>query len=184
MPVCCSSTVQRAIFGPLEDLSGVPADTLLLTVVGEDDRVARDIDAKKIFYGTKLVPLKNKNYVILCSDDHGNPPLKATHFAPVAPDKRYDSGEKKEGGKESGFLSRLRQQRSGENGEMSDVRQGGEGIDALDTHGIWKLYDALLDAAFFGKNRNIALGNTPEQRFMGRWSDGRPVKELEVNDEP
>ena len=40
------------------------------------------------------------------------------------------------------------------------------------------------DAAFNGKNREYALGNTPQQRFMGLWSDGVPVKELKVTDKP
>jgi len=40
------------------------------------------------------------------------------------------------------------------------------------------------DAAFYGKNRRYALGNTPQQRFMSRWSDGVPIKELQVLDKP
>jgi len=46
------------------------------------------------------------------------------------------------------------------------------------------LFDGLSDAAFFGKNREYALGNTAQQRFMGKWSDGVPVKELVVTDKP
>ncbi len=57
-------------------------------------------------------------------------------------------------------------------------------VNALDYYGFWKLFDGLCDAAFYGKNRNYALGDTPEQRFMGRWSDGPPVKELTVTDKP
>ena len=57
-------------------------------------------------------------------------------------------------------------------------------INALDYFGTWKLFDALCDAAFTGKNREYALGNTPQQRFMGLWSDGTPVKELKVTDKP
>jgi hypothetical protein len=53
-------------------------------------------------------------------------------------------------------------------------------VNALKYYGYWKLCDALCDAAFFGRNREYALGNTPQQRFMGRWSDGTPVKELIV----
>ena len=45
-------------------------------------------------------------------------------------------------------------------------------------------FDGLIDAAFAGKNREYALGNTPQQRFMGVWSDGVPVKELKVTDKP
>jgi dienelactone hydrolase len=55
---------------------------------------------------------------------------------------------------------------------------------ALDYYGTWKLLDALTDAAFYGKNREYALGNTPQQRYMGRWSDGTPVKELVISDHP
>jgi pimeloyl-ACP methyl ester carboxylesterase len=54
----------------------------------------------------------------------------------------------------------------------------------LQTYGLWKWFDALTDAAFFGKNRAYALGNTPEQRFMGKWSDGTPVAEPKVVTEP
>jgi hypothetical protein len=57
-------------------------------------------------------------------------------------------------------------------------------VNALDYYGTWKLFDALCDAAFFGKNREYALGNTAKQRFMGIWSDGTPVKELKVTDNP
>ncbi len=53
-------------------------------------------------------------------------------------------------------------------------------LNALSWYGFWKWFDALCDAAFYGKNREYALGDTPEQRFMGRWSDGKPVKEASV----
>ncbi|MEM9019313.1 MAG: alpha/beta hydrolase fold domain-containing protein [Planctomycetota bacterium] len=56
--------------------------------------------------------------------------------------------------------------------------------DALDYYGLWKPFDALMDAAFHGRNREYALGNTPEQRYMGTWSDGKPVIEMVVTDEP
>jgi len=52
--------------------------------------------------------------------------------------------------------------------------------DCLDWFGYWKLFDGLTDAAFHNKNRNYALGNTPEQRFMGKCSDGHPHDELDV----
>lgn len=54
------------------------------------------------------------------------------------------------------------------------------GVDAPDFYGTWKLFDGLTDAAFFGKNREHALGNTPQQRFMGVWSDGVAVAPLRV----
>jgi len=57
-------------------------------------------------------------------------------------------------------------------------------VNALDFYGTWKLFDGLCDAAFYGKNREYALGNTPQQRFMGVWSDGVAVKELKITDKP
>ncbi|HEY2707401.1 MAG TPA: alpha/beta hydrolase [Caulobacteraceae bacterium] len=61
---------------------------------------------------------------------------------------------------------------------------GAVGRNALAYYGVWKLFDGLTDAAFYGKNREYALGNTAAQRFMGVWSDGVPVKELVVTQGP
>lgn len=57
-------------------------------------------------------------------------------------------------------------------------------VDALDYYAFWRLFDALTEAAFHGRNRDMALGNTPEQRNMGAWSDGQPVVALTVTDDP
>ena len=56
--------------------------------------------------------------------------------------------------------------------------------DAFDWYGTWKWLDALMGCAFDGKWCEYALGNTPEQRFLGTWSDGVPVTEAEVTDAP
>jgi acetyl esterase/lipase len=132
---------------PLDDVSSMPASTLLLTIVGDQDQVVKDIDAKRIINESVLVPAQNKNFVRMISDDHGEPALKATHFSPIG----------------------------------SNARGGADKwVDALDYFGTWKLFDALEDAAINGKNRDYALGGGPHQRYMGKWSDGEPVKELEV----
>jgi hypothetical protein len=57
-------------------------------------------------------------------------------------------------------------------------------VDAVDWYGIWKLSDALFACAFDGMWCDYALGDTPEQRYMGVWSDGVPVAELEVTADP
>ena len=56
--------------------------------------------------------------------------------------------------------------------------------DAVDWYGFWKWLDGLTDAAFYGTNRDYALGNTTEQKNMGLWSDGTPVFEPDVTDNP
>jgi hypothetical protein len=50
----------------------------------------------------------------------------------------------------------------------------------MDYYGTWKLFDGLYESAFYGKNREYALGNTTEERYMGKWSNGVPVKELMI----
>lgn len=144
----------------LEDLSRVAPETLLLCVVGDRDQMVQDVDAKRIFKETTRVPAANKSFVTLVTDEHGEPALVADHFAPCA----ATTGT---GGQQSDFAAKIARR-----------------ADALDYFGTWKLFDALTDAAFYGKNRKYALGNTPEQRFMGKWSDGVPVKELKVTTAP
>jgi len=178
---------------PLEDLSTMPESTLLLVVVGDKDRIVRDIDAKRIFNETVRIPLVNKDFIIVVSDNCGRPVLTANHFAPTALSEDYDSGEKSKRRKKDGFLlSRLRRrlksriearQKSGRNGR-SNSEGGLRSVDTLDYYGFWKLFDGLYEAAFYGRNRDYALGNTPDQRFMGKWSDGTPVKALIVTDNP
>ncbi|MDF3016583.1 MAG: hypothetical protein K0R44_1808 [Thermomicrobiales bacterium] len=57
-------------------------------------------------------------------------------------------------------------------------------LDALDWYGIWKLTDALMACTFTQVWCEYAFGDTAEQRFMGTWSDGVPVKELVVTADP
>ena len=53
--------------------------------------------------------------------------------------------------------------------------------DAYDWNFCWKVWDALRSAADDnGADRRFALGNTPEQRNNGAWSDGTPIVPLKV----
>jgi len=164
---------------PLADLKKIPPETLLLAVAGDQDTLVRDHDAKRIYYESTRVPENNKDFVMLLTDTHGRPALQASHRAPTAHDKSYDNGEGVGGGP------------SERSNRVGDARQNSQRarldtmmVNALDYYGTWKLFDGLCDAAFYGKNREYALGNTPQQRFMGVWSDGVPVKELKVTDKP
>jgi pimeloyl-ACP methyl ester carboxylesterase len=167
----------------LEDLSQLPSNLLLLSVVGDDDDFVRDVDARKVFEGAIRVPAGNRNFVRIFSDDHGSPALVADHrFAscplpfrsgvsgPLAPDAVRDR------------LTRALADpdRAAPLGTRVTAARSGWETDALDYFGTWKLLDGLLDAAFHGVHREYALGNTPGQRFMGRWSDGVPVRPLRV----
>lgn len=188
---------------PLSDMKKIPAATLLLTVYGDQDNMTRDVDAWRIYSESKNVPKTNKNLVELVSDDHGSPPLSATHFCPTSPAARTMNKSERLRRLQSaadgvslahpeGKVGTIRQQYFRAQMERFRKKQPGafaeenepdvpvaRAINALD-YGLWKLFDGLTDAAFFGKNRQYALGNTPEMRYMGKWSDGVPVKELKV----
>jgi pimeloyl-ACP methyl ester carboxylesterase len=163
---------------PLVNLKKIPAETLLLAIAGDQDGLVRDIDAKRIYYESTRVPARNKDFITLVSDSHGLPVLQASHRAPTAIDKDYDSGEGV-GGASAGSPDPIGDARISQR-----VRPETMLVNALDYYGTWKLFDGLIDAAFTGKNREYALGNTRQQRFMGVWSDGVPVKELKVTDKP
>jgi pimeloyl-ACP methyl ester carboxylesterase len=136
----------------LRDYSTIPKGTLMIVTVGDADPVVADDTAKLIWKGVRHLPAKDRDYITFRSDLRGSPKLKARHSLPSAPTK---------------------------NSLMDFTRAS---TDAHDYYGTWKLLDGLTDAAFYNKNRKYALGNTPEQRHMGKWSDGAPVKELEVLD--
>jgi dienelactone hydrolase len=165
---------KKPVSVPLADLSKIPGDTLLLSVAGDRDTLVEDEDAKRIYYESNRIPIENKDFIKLITDDHGSPALIASHRAPTALDRAYDNGEA-----ERIDQSTLANRRPGVGSDSPQL----PATNALD-YGLWKLFDGLSDAAFFGKNREYALGNTPQQRFMGKWSDGVPVKELVVTDKP
>ncbi|GIX45853.1 MAG: hypothetical protein KatS3mg131_0064 [Candidatus Tectimicrobiota bacterium] len=154
---------------PPVDLRTIPTTTLLLVVVCEEDKNAGDYEGKVIFTQTPQIPLENKNFVVVRSDDHGTPPLVANHRSPTAVHPAY------------GALSTWTE--TDEKWAQVVKQVLGEGLptaNALHYYGYWKLFDALMEAAFAQRHREYALGNTPQQRFMGRWSDGVPVRELLV----
>lgn len=192
MPVQPGNTwaMPEAMAITLADMSLVEKDTLLVTVGGDRDKLTRDIDARRIFNESTQVLPQNKNYVVVVSDDHGQPPLIANHFAPCAPNSKYidpsignstTNGAAADDSIRARLWERMQQRQQEPGGESTNVLiSAARAIDALDFYGTWKLFDGLCDAAFYGVHREYALGNTPQQRFMGKWSDGTPVKELQV----
>lgn len=156
---------QGQTFVPLADLKKIPAATLLLAVAGDRDTLVGRADAQRIFTESTAVAPENKNFVLLISDDHGMPAVSASHLAPVAPDGDYDPNQAK-----------------GATHTYPRVR--GMMVGSMDYYCFWKLFDGLSDAAFYGTHREYALGNTPQQRYMGQWSDGTPVKELQITIAP
>ncbi|MCE5213137.1 MAG: alpha/beta hydrolase fold domain-containing protein [Methanobacterium sp.] len=136
------------------NISEVPSNTLILTLAGVDDGIVGSEFSKTIIRDTTQVPLENKDYVLMFSDYHGTPSLIADHILPLSVHIEFFN-----------FNLTL----------MTNT---------LDFYGIWKLFDGLYEAAFYNRNQEYALGNTSQQRYMGLWSDGTPVKELMVTNNP
>lgn len=138
----------------LENITNIPENTLLLTLAGDQDNWVGDQDARRIIRETIQIQMENKDFVLMNTDEHGYPPIKADHFSPLA----------------------------------AYFYLGGYNItmftNAPDYYGTWKLFDGLYNAAFYGKNREYPLGNTTQQRFMGSWGDGNPVKQLNITVNP
>jgi len=155
----------------LEELSRVPSHTLALVVAGEEDRHLPIEQPLAIYAALSSIPMENRNFIVVRSDRHGSPPLIADHSAPlseqadVGPRLTPETASRREQGLSSMGLRRAQ-------------------ADALAFYGHWKLLDAAMAAAFDGHYREVALGDTPAQRFMGHWSDGVPVKELLVSTRP
>jgi pimeloyl-ACP methyl ester carboxylesterase len=168
---------------PLEDVSQLPSNLLLLAVVGDDDDFVREFDARKIFKGATAVAAANKNYVRVFSDDHGSPALVADHRFASAPLTEEGPGLGPLAASDA--LASLAQGPAGRSRTqpVSADLTAGRGpwtTDALDYFGTWKLLDGLVDAVFRGVHREYALGDTFEQRYMGEWSDRVPVRILSV----
>ena len=80
----CGSLVVDLFFGiPLEDLSQVDPTTLAIVIAGEDDNVVGTEPAETIWREMTSLPLEQRDYVLIRSDDHGDPELKADHFLPM-----------------------------------------------------------------------------------------------------
>ena len=168
---------------PLDDVSQLPARLHLLAIVGDDDDFVGEIDARKVFKGATGVAPANKNYLRVFSDDHGSPALVADHrfaSAPLPDDSPLLGPLSSTDALEQLAQGLLRANRGTPLPPAVTASRGTWQTDALDYFGTWKLLDGLVDAVFRGVNREFALGDTQEQRYMGHWSDRVQVRTLVV----
>jgi pimeloyl-ACP methyl ester carboxylesterase len=145
---------------PLADLRSIPADTLMIVVVGQDDTSVGTHDGERILHESISVPSSNKALLMLHSDDHGSPALVANHYAPSAA-LNADGSFAKKPTKEA--LSR----------NTADIAV----VNALDYMGTWRLLDQLLSASF-ANPPDTTLFQHPSILSMGAWSDGVPITPL------
>jgi len=134
-------------------LDRIPASTLLLVVVGEEDLVVGDLRGRQIFTEATSVPRTRKRFILFRSDRHGYPPLIAEHTAPTGVNHQLDNGE----------------------GVFRSLQKSFGDVNAFDRAGFWRMTDLTLEAAFDGKTLDDATRDLERFRHLGYWSDGRRV---------
>ncbi|MGO9469442.1 MAG: alpha/beta hydrolase [Isosphaeraceae bacterium] len=142
-------------------LDRIPASTLLLVIVGEEDLVVGDLRGRQIFTEATAVPRTRKRFILFRSDRHGYPPLIAEHTAPTGVNHRLDNGE----------------------GVFRSLQKSFGDVNALDRAGFWRMTDLTLEAAFDGKTLDDATRDLEKFRHLGYWSDGRRVTPPVVGDD-
>ncbi len=151
--------VVQAIRHP--SLASIPAETLLIVAVADNDRIVGDARAREIFTEATAIPLSRKKFILYRSDHHGLPWLNAHHLAPTAAHSDFDSGE---------ALLRGFQMTQAE-------------VNAFDRAGFWRLADITLRAAFAGQTLDEATEHGEVFCHLGFWSDGRAVERPIVGDD-
>ena len=142
----------------LEKYEKLPDDLKLIIVVGEDDYVVGEEFGRLVFETAVNTP--NRNLIVQRRDTSNDRRwILATHSEPYAYDLDFDTGVRNYTAKRVLMTSRLNE---------------------VDFNCYWKLADALIAHTRAGQQGEFAFGNTPQQRFLGVWPDGRPIKELEV----
>jgi pimeloyl-ACP methyl ester carboxylesterase len=141
-------------------LDRVPASTLLLVGVGEDDLLVGDVRGRQIFTQTSAIPRSRKRFVLFRSDRHGFPPIIAEHTAPTGANRRLDTGD----------------------GVFRTLQLSLGDVNAMDRAGFWRIADTALEAAFAGRTFDEVIRDTDRFTHLGYWSDGRKVTPPLISD--
>lgn len=141
----------------LPDYSGLPDDLQMVVVVGADDYVVGEEFGRHVFYTAQNTPMRN--FVIQRRSTDGRRWVGASHSEPYCYDLDFDTGVRNYTSKRVLMTSRLNE---------------------VDFNCYWKFADALMESTRNGCYSEVAFGNTPHQRWLGQWSNGKPIRELEV----
>ncbi|MDB4728505.1 alpha/beta hydrolase [Saprospiraceae bacterium] len=153
----CSPGTGFVTMGRLETYKNMPSDIQMLIMVSQDDYVVGDELGVQIFQ--EATEVEDRNLIRQYRDRRSKPSVNAYHNESYSLDKDFDSGHRNRTVNRALYMSEL---------------------NPVDYFGYWKFLDALLDCSTNGNNCEFAFGNTQKQRFLGLWSDGTPIKELEI----
>ena len=139
-------------------LARIPATTLLVVTVAEDDRIVGDLRAREIFAeATAIAPAEE-----ICPVPH--------RPARLAGGRSFCA---------HGRVPRLQQRR----GAASEPPVQPRRVDAFDRAGFWRLADITIQAGFRGLTLDEATDHGTLFRHLGYWSDGRAVYPPIVGDD-
>jgi hypothetical protein len=141
-------------------LAGIPPTTKLVCHAGADGVIAGTDTAghslangscNAVFPKIAQIPATNKSVVLTSTDSHGQPQLAAIHGVCAGP-----------------------------GAPDTTPSTGPYPVDAYDWGFCWRSFDALRACALYGTDCQYALGNTPQDRYIGTWSDGVPIIGLKI----
>lgn len=136
---------------------GLPADLLLIAIVGNKDVVVGDTFSRLVLNTAVHTPMRS--LVEHYSEPYRKRLLTSSHAEPYAIDPDLDTG-----------LRNYTVNRGAINTRTNVV----------DLYCYWKHADALLKILKTGSGTDLVFSDTPERRYLGRWFDGKPVRPLRV----
>ncbi len=141
----------------LEKYDALDRDLNLLVIVGEDDYVVGHEFGQLVFETAVNTP--NRNLILQRHDTDGHRWVLATHSEPYCYDLDFDTG-----------LRNYTTRRVFQTSRLNEV----------DFNCYWKLGDALIEFTRNGRYGEVAFGNTPQQRYLGQWANGKSMRPLDV----
>jgi len=181
----------------LVDLAGIDPRTLVVTLTADRDSIAGEAGARAILRAAgTVVPPERRLLARLQSDNHGQPPLLAGHYAAASPDDAFDLSKidgaldppkavvaaARAGPRDKAARDQARQDlneqwrmANQENVELQMLAI--QTTDALDYFGVWKTFDFARDMAFSGGDA-VALRKDARFPDMGLWTDGWPMRRI------
>ncbi len=171
---------------PLADLSQVPANTYIISAIGDREHQPSERTTRRLFRETTQVPAVNKVFMRVQSDDHGYPPHVINLTAPGSYKPDFDitkitlpvAPPLPKGQRAPRPVRALDANLSGEQHQLVQQMERSR-TDVADYLGFWKILDLALIHAF-QEGDATAFRNDQRLVDMGRWSNGWPVKRINV----